>query len=74
MNRSVRLMGLLALPLVAASCIHMTHEIQQSKPLEINVNVKIQRELDDFYSFQDKYDPTTRAAAATTAPATAPAQ
>jgi len=52
----------LSLAMSSLSCIQMTHKLDQDKPLEINVNVKVQRELDDFYSFQDKYDPTTRPA------------
>lgn len=65
-NRWLAGVALGLLMLVSASCVQMTHKLEQDKPLEINVNVKIQRELDDFYSFQDKYEPPT------TVPATQP--
>jgi hypothetical protein len=54
--RRLRCFGILALPLLASSCIHMTHELEQKKPLEINVNVRLQvdQQLEDFFAFQNR--------------------
>lgn len=60
--RFVRLL-LLSLPLAALpSCARIT--LDQAKPLEINVNVRLQvdRELDQFFAFQNKYEPATQPA------------
>ena len=64
--------ALLLLLALAPSCVKMTHQLEQSKPLEINVNVRlIDDRLDDFYAFEQKYRNGTGGAA--TQPATAPA-
>jgi hypothetical protein len=67
----------LGFPLLAgSSCIHMTHELEQKKPLEINVNVRLQvdQQLEDFFAFQNRPPagvPATKPAAPA-APATQP--
>ena len=58
------------------SCARLeTNNTVDVKPIEVtpieinvNVNVRIQNELNDFFAFQDKYQPTT----STTRPATLP--
>ena len=72
-----RLAGVvIAVPLFATtsiSCIQMTHKLEQDKPLEINVNVRlIDDRLEDFYAFEQKYHGATTQPAAG-APATRPA-
>jgi hypothetical protein len=66
MNNGTRLYLLSALGLVALlpGCVRMTHQLEQSKPLEINVNVRLQieRELDEFFAFRDQNDATTQPA------------
>lgn len=45
---------------LVGGCMTMKHQHQldQTKPLEINVNVKLQvdRELDEFFAFEEKYE------------------
>jgi hypothetical protein len=58
--------GLLLLP----SCLHVKTDPIEIKPIHIvaDINVKVERQLDDFFSFEKQLDkPTT--APATTAPA-----
>jgi hypothetical protein len=54
MRNRKRLFLLLAPLALLPSCVKMTHQLDQSKPLEINVNVRlqIQRELDEFFAYQ----------------------
>lgn len=69
MNRRGRFLLLSGLMMLASSCVTMKHQLEQSKPLEINVNVRlIDDRLDDFYAFEQKYrnSPSTQ-------PATEPA-
>jgi hypothetical protein len=56
-----------ALATLLPGCARVT--LDQAKPLEINVNVRLQidRELDEFFAFQ-KQDPAPAAPAATGAP------
>ena len=63
--------------LVASSgCVNVKHELDQSKPLEINVNIRlIDDRLDDFYAFERRFQqngaaPATQPTAAATQPAT----
>ena len=68
--RPAALMGLAAL---LPACARVT--LDQTKPLEINVNVRLQidRELDEFFAFQNRDgSPTPPPAGATTQPATQP--
>ncbi len=53
---------LLSAIVVLPSCARVT--LDQTKPIEINVNVRLQvdRELDQFFAFQNKYDPATQPA------------
>ena len=69
-NRTaVQTIALIALLALAPSCVRMTHQLEQSKPLEINVNVRlIDDRLEDFYAFEQKYRNGTGGAA--TQPAT----
>jgi hypothetical protein len=63
----------LALATLLPACARVT--LDQAKPLEINVNVRLQidRELDEFFAFQNRDGTTTPAGGATTQPATQPA-
>lgn len=71
MNRR-KLALLLGLALVGPGCVTMKHQLEQSKPLEINVNVRlIDDRLDDFYAFERKFQTD---AATQPAPAPAPPQ
>lgn len=55
--------------LLLPACARVT--LDQAKPLEINVNVRLQidRELDEFFAYQDRGGATTQPA---TPPATQP--
>ena len=62
-----------ALATLLPACARVT--LDQAKPLEINVNVRLQidRELDEFFAFQNRDgSPTPPPAGATTQPATQP--
>jgi hypothetical protein len=51
--------------MLGCGCVTLKHQIDQSKPLEINVNVRlIDDRLNDFYAFEKQYQ---------SAPATQPA-
>ena len=74
-RRTLLLAALLSPVGLAASCVRMTHQLEQSKPLEINVNVRlIDDRLDDFYAFEEKYRDGRGAGATATQPAPAPTQ
>ena len=67
-RNALRATLLLLLLALIPSCVKMTHQLEQSKPLEINVNVRlIDDRLDDFYAFEQKYRNGT--GGATTQPA-----
>lgn len=75
--------GLLLLPLLAASCTQ--HKIDTAstvdvRPIEVkpihitvDVNVRIDRQLDEFFAFEEELVDDAPAAEPTTAPAAAPA-
>ena len=77
-----RLLTFILIPAAAAlatllpACARVT--LDQAKPLEINVNVRLQidRELDEFFAFQERNGtpagPAPGAPAATVQPATQP--
>ena len=55
-RRALQSSALIVLLALAPSCVKMTHQLEQSKPLEINVNVRlIDDRLEDFYAFEQKY-------------------
>jgi hypothetical protein len=61
--------------LSTASCLHVTSDPVEVKPIHIvaDINLRIDRELDDFFAFQDKYRGTTQPATQQVAmPATSP--
>ncbi|HEY7090570.1 MAG TPA: hypothetical protein VH518_20900 [Tepidisphaeraceae bacterium] len=54
------------------SCLHVSSEPIEVKPIHIvaDINLRIDRQLDDFFSFEDKYPPGSAATqASTTQPA-----
>jgi hypothetical protein len=63
------------------SCAHVSVEPVEVKPIhiiaDVNLNVKIDHELDNFFAFEKNYQPPATQAAATlpgqAAPTTAPA-
>jgi hypothetical protein len=66
--------------LTCASCARVTVDPIEVKPIYItmDVNIKVDRQLDNFFAFEDKYQPTTQpattqAAVATTTTASATA-
>lgn len=66
--------ALLTLP----SCVHVKTDPIKVEPIHIvaDINIKVERQLDDFFAFEKQYDKsaaTTVPAAATTTPTTAPA-
>jgi len=70
--------GLLAAAVFAAlfslpSCVHVSSDPVEVKPIHIvmDVNVRIDRQLDEFFAFENKYQPppTTQAATQPTASA-----
>ena len=56
--------------LLLPSCLHVKTDPIEIKPITatLNVNVKVERQLDDFFSFEKQLD-TPATAPATTAPA-----
>jgi hypothetical protein len=72
----------LLLLFVLASCAHVSVDPIEVKPITmtLNVNVKVDRQLDEFFAFENKYQgpattqsASTQPTAATTAPAADPA-
>ncbi len=65
MKNGTALLLSVALAALAPSCVKMTHQLDQSKPLEINVNVRLQieRELDEFFAFREQNNAATQPAA-----------
>ena len=75
--------GLLVLPLVATSCTQ--HKVDTAstvdvRPIEVkpihitvDVNVRIDRQLDEFFAFEEEVEKPAAAAAPTTGPARAAA-
>lgn len=59
--------ALLALP----SCIHVKTDPIKVEPIHIvaDINIKVERQLDDFFAFEKQYDKPTPAATRATAPA-----
>jgi len=55
-RRTVLLHGLLLAALLAAGCTHHTVEVKpiEVKPITVNVNFQIDRELDQFFDFEDE--------------------
>jgi hypothetical protein len=51
-----------AVAMFAASCAHVTVDPIEVKPIYItmDVNIKVDRQLDNFFAFEDKYQPTTQ--------------
>ena len=50
-----------------SGCLRMSVDPIEVKPITLNINLKIDRQLDDFFAFEKELRP-----ALTTAPATAP--
>jgi hypothetical protein len=50
--------------LSSASCLHVTSDPVEVKPIHIvaDINLRIDRELDQFFAFQDKYHSATQPA------------
>ena len=51
--------------LLAPSCVHVSSDPIEVKPIHIvaDINLRVDRELDQFFAFQDKYPaPSTQAA------------
>ena len=44
-----------------ASCVHVHTDPIEVKPITLNINLKVDRQLDDFFSFENKYQATTQA-------------
>jgi hypothetical protein len=62
--------------LTSSGCVNVKHQLDQSKPLEINVNIRlIDDRLEDFYAFEQRFRnggaaaPATQPAPAATQPA-----
>ena len=53
------------IPLIASSCVHVKTDPIEVKPitLNVNVNLKVDKELDDAFAFQNKDAATTAPAA-----------
>ncbi len=62
-----RMMILLVLLVSAAGCFRVKVDPVEVKPITLNVNLKVDRQLDDFFAFEK-----TGAGAATTATSTQP--
>lgn len=56
MRRNLLTPGLLLAVLLAAGCTHHTVEVKpiEVKPITVNVNFRIDRELDQFFDFEDE--------------------
>ena len=63
-----------ALPLVLASCtkFEVAHRVEGPIHMVVDVNLRVDRQLDDFFEFEEDL-PTTRPTIAATQPATRPA-
>lgn len=64
MTRILRLSGLtlaVSLLALATSCARVSVDPIEVKPIHVvvDVNVRIDRELDEFFAFEDKYRPPT---------------
>lgn len=57
-----RMMVVLALTISAGGCLHVKVDPVEVKPITLNVNLKVDRQLDEFFAFE-------HAAGSTTAPA-----
>lgn len=62
-------MAILGLLLIAG-CMHVTVDPIEVKPITLNVNLKVDRQLDDFFAFEKDLSPSTASA---TQPSTRPA-
>jgi hypothetical protein len=53
--------------LVLSSCARVQVDPIEVKPIHItmDINIKVDRQLDDFFAFEDKYRPTTQPASTT---------
>jgi hypothetical protein len=69
MRRAVNLSFAGVLLVMSSSCVHVSSDPIEVKPIHIvaDINLRVDRELDDFFAFQEKYQPPA------TAPATQPA-
>lgn len=57
---------------LGAGCVHVKMDPIEVKPITLNVNLKIDRQLDDFFAFEKDMGPaTTQASTAPTTQATA---
>lgn len=62
-----RFLGSLALALVGASgCVRVHVDPLEVKPITLNINVKVDRQLDDFFAFENKYQGVAPTSASTT--------
>lgn len=52
------------------SCVHVSSDPIEVKPIHItaDINLRIDRKLDDFFAFEDKYQPPAATQASTTQP------
>jgi hypothetical protein len=59
--------------LVLASCAHVTVDPIEVKPIYItmDVNIKVDRQLDQFFAFEDKYQAPSSTTTSTTQPSAA---
>jgi hypothetical protein len=50
---------LIGLGAVTASCLHVSSDPIEVKPIHIvaDINLRVDRELDEFFAFQSKYQP-----------------
>jgi hypothetical protein len=58
---------LLLMALLIQGCIHVKTDPIEVKPITLNVNLRVERELNDFFAYEKDTAPTT-ATAATAAP------
>ena len=58
-------MPVVVLPWIASSCVHVHTDPIEVKPitLNVNVNLKVDKELDDVFAFQNRDAATTAPAA-----------
>jgi hypothetical protein len=69
----MKLLRLMFFPplLLLPSCVHVSTDPIEVKPITINVNLKVDRELDQFFAFENKENPATTQHATTEPSATA---
>jgi hypothetical protein len=71
-RQTLRTAAPLALTVSAAACVHVKTDPVEIKPIhivaDVNVNVKIERELDDVFGFSQKSSPATTQNTSSSAP------